>query len=423
MTRKKPVEWTRLDNAAKIFPPNTNERDTKVFRFVCELKEAVDKELLEKALDSTMKLFPMYGVVLRRGIFWYYFENTDMKPEVTEEHRLPCSMLYIQNRRNLLFQVTYYNKRINVEMYHALADGTGALGFLKTLIYYYITIKHEDDFADKLPKPDYDASFSQKMDDSFLKHYSGDKKLDKIKITRAYHIQGRRSIDNRLKVIEGEIPVKEVLELAHRYDTTLTIYLTALFLKAIYQDMPTRGRKYPVVLSVPVNLRTYFPSVTARNFFATVNISYQFGKNSDRLEDIIQVVKESFARELTQERLRTHINRLSALEHNAFMRVVPLVLKDYILHFASYLADKGVTATLSNVGKVTVPKELVPYIHIFNCFTSARRPQISMCSFEDRLMVSFNSPFVATDIQKNFFRMLTEEGVNIAIASNIKDIG
>jgi hypothetical protein len=283
-------------------------------------------------------------------------------------------------------------------------------------------MRHEQGFNEKLPDLDYDASLTQKMDDSFLKHYNGDKKLDKIKINRAYHIMGRRSIDNRLKIIEGEMSVKEVIELAHRYDTTLTVYLTALFFKAIYQDMPARGRRYPIVLTVPVNLRTYFPSVTARNFFATVNISYHFGKNSDRLEDIIKSVKESFAAELTEDKLRTHMNRLSALEHNAFMRVIPLALKDYILHFASFLSDKGTTATLSNVGKVTITKELAPYIHMFDCFTSARRPQISMCSFEDRLMISFTSPFIGTDIQKNYFRMLTDEGVSITVASNNKEI-
>lgn len=422
MTKRKPVEWTKLDNAAKIFPPNTNERDTKVFRFVCELKEDIDKEVLQKALDNTILLFPMYSVVLRRGIFWYYFEHTDMKPEVTEEHRLPCSMLYVPTHRNLLFQVTYYHKRINLEMYHALADGTGALAFLKTLVYYYITIKHREDFGEKLPKLDYDASFTQKMDDSFLRNYSGEKKLDRIKIGKAYHIVGRRSIDNRLRVIEGEMSVKQVIELAHRYNTTLTIYLTALFLKAIAMDMPERCRKLPVVLSVPVNLRTYFPSVTARNFFTTINISYHFGKASDRLEDIIETVKEAFARELTEDNLRRHINRLSALEHNAFMRIVPLVLKDYVLHIASSLADRGITASLSNVGKITVSKELAPYIRMFNCFTSVRRPQISMCSFEDRLLVSFASPFMATDIQRNFIRMLTSEGVEITISTNQKEL-
>lgn len=422
MTRRKPMEWIRLDNAAKIFPPNTNERDTKVFRFVCELKEVVDKDILQQALDNTISLFPVYQVVLKRGLFWYYFESTDLKPVVEEEHKVPCSMLYVPNRKNLLFQVSYFNNRINLEMYHALTDGTGALGFLKTIAYYYITLKYEADFGDKLPNLDYDASFTQKMDDSFSKHYSGDRKLDKIKINKAYHITGRHSLDNRLRVIEGELSVKQILELAHRYDTTLTIYLTALFFQAIYQDMPTRGRKYPVILTVPVNLRTYFPSVTARNFFATVNIGYHFGKQSDQLEDIIKELKEAFERELTQEKLRTHINRLSALEHNVFMRVVPLVLKDYILRLASRLADRGVTATLSNVGKITVAKELAPYINLFDCFTSVRRPQIGMCSFGDKLMVSFASPYLATDIQKNFFRMLTKEGVNVTVASNIKEV-
>jgi len=420
MKKRMPVEWTRLDNAAKIFPPNTNERDTKVFRFACELKEDVDRDILQVALDNTILLFPMYNVILRRGFFWYYFEHTDLKAEVTEESKLPCSALYIPNRKNLLFRVTYYKKRINLEIYHALADGTGALTFLKTLIYYYITIKHKEDFGDKLPKLDYDASFTQKMDDSFLRNYDGDKRLDRIRLGKAYHIQGRRSIDNRLRVIEGCMSARQVLELAHKYDTTLTVYLTALFIKAIYMDMPARARKLPVVLSIPVNLRNYFPSVTARNFFAAINIGYDFGKNSDRLEDIISSVKESFNRELTSDKLKRHINKLSALEHNTFMRVVPLVIKDIVLRFASYLADRGVTAAVSNIGRVTVSEELAPYINLFDCFTSVRRPQACMLSFNDNLLVSFASPFTSTDIQKNFFRMLSEAGVDITISSNTK---
>lgn len=382
----------------------------------------VDKDILQNALEKTIELFPMYRSVLRSGVFWYYFENTELSPVVCEEHKLPCSMLYHPNRRNLLFEITYYRQRINLEMYHALTDGTGALGFFKTILYYYITARYQENFTDKLPKLDYDASFSQKMDDSFLKHYTSNIVLKKVKITKAYRITGRRSIDNRIKVIEGVMSVKDILTLSHRYDTTLTVYLTALFIKAIYQEMPVRSRRYPVVLSVPVNLRTYFPSVTARNFFGTIHINYQFDKSNNELESIIDAVKAAFAMELTQERLLEHMNRLSALEHNAFMRVVPLFLKDKILRFAYSLSDRGITATLSNVGKISMNKELSPYVHMFNCFFSARRPQIGMCSFGDQLVVSFASPFVSTDIQKNFFRMLTEEGVNITLTSNSMEI-
>jgi len=422
MKGRKPVEWTKLDNAAKIFPPTSNERDTKVFRFVCELRDEIDENILQEALDKTMPLFPFYQTVLRRGFFWYYFESTELAPKVAREYKLPCSMLYHPNRRNLLFEVTYYKNRINLEVYHALTDGTGALAFLKTLLYYYITLRYREDFKDRLPVLDYDASITQKMDDSFLKHYTGKRIPKKVKIIKVYRIQGRRFMDNRIKIIEGVMPVKEVLELAHKYDTTLTVYLTALFIRAIYKEMPARSRRYPVVISVPVNLRAYFPSVTARNFFATINVKYDFAASGDKLEDIIKEVKECFNRELTQKKLQEHLNKLSALEHNAFMRMVPLILKDTVLSLANRLNDRQITAALSNIGRIAVSPELEPYINMFSCFTGVKRPQIALCSFKDKLVVSFSSPFTGTDIQKNFFRFLTDENVPVVISANIKEI-
>jgi len=422
MTRKKPIEWIRLDNAAKIFPPTTNEKDTKVFRFICELNEQVDKDILQQALDKTMIHFPLYRTILRKGVFWYYFESTDLTPEVKEEYKLPCSMLYNQNRRNLLFEVTYYKNRVNLEIYHALTDGTGALAFLKTLIYYYLTIKYAADFAEGLPNLDYDATMSQKMDDSFIKHYTGSPKSRKIKLRKAYKITGRRSIDNRLKVIEGVMSAKEVINLAHKYETTLTIYLVAIFIYSIYQEMPDRSRRYPIVISVPVNLRAYFPSVTARNFFGTINVSYDFSKGDGSLDDIIRKIKDDFSQALTTEKLRVQMNRLIALEKNAFARVAPLFFKDMVLRIANSINDRGITAAFSNIGKVKMDKIFSPYIRLFNCFVSARRPQIAMCSFEDRLVISFASPFIGTDIQKNFFRILSEQGIMIAIASNVKEL-
>ena len=44
-------KWRKLDNAALAFPLVTGKDDTRVFRFYCELKEEVDPELLQQALD------------------------------------------------------------------------------------------------------------------------------------------------------------------------------------------------------------------------------------------------------------------------------------------------------------------------------------------------------------------------------------
>jgi hypothetical protein len=416
--RNKRIEWTRLDNAAKIFPPTSNDKDTKVFRFTCELFEEVDPIILQEALDETIEIFPLYKSILRKGAFWYYFETSNIKATVQEESDPVCARIYNENQRNLLFKVFYYNKRINLEIFHSLSDGTGALWFMKTLLFHYITRKHPKAFLTKLPVLDYDASISQKMDDSFRKYYTGHKLPKKEKQPRAYHIRGTRKEDNSMHLVEGTMSVKSILEIAHEYNTTLTVYLTALFMYSIYKGMPDRGKKHPVVLSVPFNLRNYFESESARNFFSTINIAYHFGKDSTDLKDVIQSVNESFTKELTKDRIIHRLNRFATYEHNFVARIVPLVLKDVTLKIANKINERGITAALSNIGKITMPDELKPYIKQFDVFTSARRPQICMCSYGDNLVISFTSPYLETDIQKTFFQTLSQKGINIDIATN-----
>ena len=102
------AQWSRLDNAAKVFPANSGKADTKVFRFACELYEPVEEDVLEEALEQTLRFFPHYQSVLRHGLFWHYFESSDLEPQVHEENTRPCSPMYDGNSRRLLYEVTYY---------------------------------------------------------------------------------------------------------------------------------------------------------------------------------------------------------------------------------------------------------------------------------------------------------------------------
>ena len=45
-------KWRKLDNAALAFPLVTGKNDTRVFRFYCQLKEEVNGEILQAALDQ-----------------------------------------------------------------------------------------------------------------------------------------------------------------------------------------------------------------------------------------------------------------------------------------------------------------------------------------------------------------------------------
>ena len=99
-------EWNKLDNAAKIFPAAQSKKDTQVFRFSCELYKTVNKGLLQKATEDTLEEFDIFKSILRRGLFSYYLEESDIKPIVREEYKIPCSLIYQRNNHKLLFEVT-----------------------------------------------------------------------------------------------------------------------------------------------------------------------------------------------------------------------------------------------------------------------------------------------------------------------------
>nr|WP_319488801.1 hypothetical protein [uncultured Caproiciproducens sp.] len=413
---RKTVGWNSLDNAAKIFPPTSDKRDTKVFRFACELFEPVQPEALQTALNQTMDVFPFFRSILKGGLFWYYLERSDIRPLVKTESNPPCSVIYDPNHRGLLFEVSYYRNRINFEVYHALTDGTGALQFLRFLVFYYLVNVHAADFKSQ-PVFEYDASMMQKSDDSFQKYYSAVKKHERKK-RFAYKLKGYKISENRIRVIEGVVSVKSVLNEAHRYHTTLTVFLSAVLLCSISREMSQQDKKRPVVLSVPVNLRKYFASETTRNFFSVVDVDYDFQQNSEALTDVIAYLSDFFSRELTAERLGARLNTFASLEHNIFARATPLVVKDIILKIAYDRSASESTASLSNVGRVDMPEQIASYIRLFDVFVSTKKVQICMCSFGDHLTISFTSPFVSAEIQKNFFRTLTEMGIFVELAAN-----
>lgn len=414
----KPADWSRLDNAAKIFPPTSNKQDTKVFRFCCQLNEWVDRETLQLATERTLESFPIFRSVLKHGLFWYYLEKTELVPIVEPEYRPPCGQIYDPNSRNLLFEVTCYRDRINLEVYHSLTDGTGALQFLKTLVCNYLAIKYPQTRQDLLPEIEYDASATDRDEDSFSKYYDPHHQAKRTRGRKSAQLKGAKVPEGRIRIIEGIMPVREVLQLAKSYQTTLTVLLTSMMLIAFAEEIPLRKRKRPVVLDVPVNLRNYFHSDTARNFFGVIKVGYNFSEGPGTLEDVICKVREEFARELTADQLGARMAALSKAEHNYVARAVPLILKDLILWMADNINEAYMAGSISNIGKIEMPQAAQPYVRRFDVFVSTEKLQACVCSYGSELTVSFTSAFRSTNVQKNFFRQLTAAGIPVEIQSN-----
>ena len=134
--RNKITKWQKLDNTANIFPAIATRTMTNVYRISVILNEDIDGELLQNALDTILPEFDTFNVRMKRGIFWYYFETNYKKtPKVMEENDFPCRYIESYANNNYLFRVTYYKKRINLEVFQVLADGMGGFNFLRELTY------------------------------------------------------------------------------------------------------------------------------------------------------------------------------------------------------------------------------------------------------------------------------------------------
>ncbi|MEA4898330.1 MAG: hypothetical protein VB067_02130 [Christensenellaceae bacterium] len=407
--------WSRLDNAAKIFPPTSSRRSTKVFRLVCVLNEPVDKDTLQRALERAVDAFPLYRSVLKKGLFWYYFEDSDIRAQVQEECLPVCSPLYNVDRHGLLFRVSYFGQRINLEVFHSLADGSGALRFLRGMIHHYLALKHglTGHLADDEPARD------QVDQDAFYQYYDKSGAIPKQDHCKAYRIRGERYPRNALSITEGLMSARAALDRAHEHRASLSEFLVAHLICAILDGMAVRDRQRPIVITVPVDLRRFFPAQTARNFFGLMLVKIDACKEIPDFERVLDIVRESFERQLSRDNLSIAISRYSAIENNPFIKAIPLQLKIPILRLAGLRSDRGDTAGFSNVGRVVMPEEDARYIRMFGVYFSAKRPQVCVCSFGDTLAISMSSPLMDTAVQRRFFRALTSLGIDVQVISNL----
>jgi len=412
---QKRAYWRSLDNAAKLFSAASSPKDTRVFRFYCELKEEVKEEILQEALNQTIQKYPVFLSVMRKGLFWHYLEKSELRPVVREEYKEPCSSLYVRDKKTLLFEVTYYKKRINFEVFHALTDGTGATEFLRELVKNYLYLIHEEDLEPVELSNQY-LTVKDQEDDSFSRYYDPDFPRKKKKKIRAVQIQKGGKGYEELQINEASMSVKELLGIAREKKVSMSVLLTAAFICAIHEEMSRMQEKKPVILMVPVNLRKIFPSDSMLNFFGYIEPGYQFGGGKDSFEDVLEAVKLYFQENLSKEHMAGRMNELIAIEKHKILKWAPLELKNRCIRAGAKMAEQEVTAVLSNMSVVKMPEDYAQYIEKFGVYTSTNRTELCICSFQDTLSLGFTSRYDSTNIQRNFYRILKELGASVKVA-------
>lgn len=348
-------------------------------------------------------------------MFWHYLEKSSLRPIVKKETKEPCSNIYVRDKKKLLFEVTYYKKRINFEVYHALTDGTGATEFVKELVKNYLHLVHKEEGLQDIDLGIENLTVEDQEDDGFKKYYHPSDKKNKVKKQKAYQLHKPRKERGDLIITEATLSVKEMLEKAREAGVSITVYLSAVFLCAIHREMKKTEEKKPVVLMLPVNLRKFFPSFSMLNFFGWIEPGYRFDQMDESFESVLAHVKKVFQEELTREKMGERMDRMTDLEMHPILKLVPLSLKNPCINAGAKISEKDTTAIFSNMSVVKMPSEYVPYIERFGVFTNTPKLELCMCSFQDTISLGFTSRFDTTNIKRNFFSILEERGIHYAL--------
>ncbi len=415
--------WDKLDNAAKLFPAITNTRSPNVFRLTAVLTDEVVPEVLQSAVEKALSIMPSFAVKLHRGLFWYYFDVNNERPVVREDNSYPCAPIYRAKERGFLFRVTYYHKRINFELYHALSDGMGAVSFMRLIVYCYYNLLLGDSVPEELIRIESDHVARDFNEDSFVLNAQDDTVREKKSEREpdAFRMVGYNYDGTRLGALAAIIPTDKMLALAKSHGATLSEYVCALLIFSIYNTSYRRSAgSRPIVISIPVNLRGMFDSATLRNFFGHMNIGL-VPKRGTTFEEILSEVKTQFKSRLKRSYFESQINSHVGIERIPCIRYVPLFIKDIVMRLIYSGSAKRYTLTFSNIGRIQLPEVISDYVERFEVLIGGSQThpkKTSLCSYKNNIVLMFSSTIDDNSFEQFLLNYLVNAGIEVVVSSN-----
>ena len=417
--KREKLYWRRLDNSAKIFPISAGKKYSTVFRLSVVLKEKIQPEILQIAVEKALEQYELFRVRLKNGFFWNYLEYNPKKIFIEEEKEYPCKYIEPKENNHYLFKVTYFDKKINIDIFHSLTDGNSGVMFFREIVYNYIELAHKEEFQEELRiKRKFDLS----TEDSYIKNYNKKAKGNNS-AKKAYKLAGRKIKLGAISAIHEIIDLNQLKQEAKKNEATITQYLTSVLIYAIYQANYIKNKgKRPIKVCIPVNLKKYFPSNTISNFFSYITVEAEMKKDRlDTFGKILDFVKKDFTKKLTPEEIQKTMSGNVKLGTNPFIKLIPLVLKKPIVRLSYLEIRKYTTTTFSNIGRIGIIGKYQRYIEDFLMLIApepVEKIKCSACSFENHIVFTFTSILDDCSIEKEFYKFLKEKNISVEIESN-----
>ena len=419
--------WLKLDNAAKLFPAIISKDLTSVFRITASLKEPVKYSAIREAVEITSKRFPYFSVSLGSGLFWHFLEFVDHPPRIQADEDIPCTSFAVKRKNEPLYRIILKRNKISVEFIHILTDGVGALEYLKSLLYTYLTLTGRHIASPgKIILSESPVS-DEEFEDGYNKYFR--KLPPPSRLVKAWHLPFKLNERPRLRVLHAEVKLDEILEVSRKSKVSITEYFVSVYHYALQEifissNKKNRRRIRKVIrIEVPVNMRKKFPSRTMRNFslFVLPEIDLRLGIYT--FDEILRSVHHQLQMSTDIKQISRFLSSNVSYEKLAIIRILPLFIKKFTMA-AVYrgLASKRFTGLVTNLGLVTLPDEMAEMIDSFEIIPPPPNLKVkvgsALISYKNKLRICFCNITQSLELERHILKHLADAGIHVKILDN-----
>ena len=417
--KKRKTAWRKLDDQAKIYSLAHNINDTSIFRLSVILNDKINQPILEKAVELSLEKYKAYKVKMEGGFFWYYLDENKKKPTVTKEQDYPFQKINTSENNDYLFKVTYYDKKINLELFHTLTDGNNGSEFFKEIIYRYLELRYPKKLKSNVKTNEKVYTDSE---NSYIKNYKKD--INKpYNPPKGYMLKGKELSPGIVGINHFSINLNQIKKLAKANNCTLSVLLVAMLTFAIYKGNYKESRdKKPLNVCIPIDLKNYFSSETISNFVSYMVVSLNLKKNHNyNFTDFIEKVKQEFDKKLKYDKIVETMSSNGKMVNSIFVRVVPLILKRIMVVLGTLEFKRHFSTTFSNIGIFEVEDQYKDYIKDYYFILSpdwSEKLRCGVVSYQDNLVMTFGTSLREPNIEKEFKKILDKYKIKYNIQGN-----
>ena len=384
---------------------------------IIHVKRKIRPDELKEAVAAALEVHPWYQTMVTVNDRHEPTRVKNTEPPIIERFKRDEHILYgTAQYHHYSWLIRYTDHKIVFSISHMLSDGTGALGFIESVLQFYFE-KTGDLPATVLPE---EIDLASTTENAYLKY---GKRTTAPKDKEA-EIQASKIPDGILSADKENMATYRIViekgrikELCSEFDVRPVTITSALFSKALAE---AAGFSEGIVqVPVPVNCRNYFPSNTDRNFIYVAPLNYDVAKmRSADLKTAAQELNRQFKEIVNPEDMQAFFQEICDFT-GVFRQSVEGA---YAIRESAdnHNDDRTATICYTHVTRTNMPEEFNSLIDSIEIAALPPREgsvvYIVGVNFGDKMTFSVKSIIKGNAFIKHLTRILEQEEIEYALS-------